>query len=194
MTDVQGEVAELPKVVILISGAGSNLRALLAASLPMRCECVISNNPAAGGLAIADTFGVPTCVLNHRNFSSRDEFDQALIDVISEIDPKLIILAGFMRRLGAEFVRTFSGKVLNIHPSLLPKYPGLNTYERALAAGDEWVGTSVHWVTEEVDGGPLLAQRAVPVLPGETAACLREKVQKIEHVLYSSVIRSLLAE
>ena len=168
------------------------MAALLAADLPMTCSLVISNNPDATGLAKAQAAGIATKAINHREFDCREEFDQCLIDTIKPLKPDWILLAGFMRRLSATFVQAFEGKVINIHPSLLPKYPGLNTYERALAAGDKKVGTSIHVVTEAVDCGPILAQASVDVSPNDTVDTLKAKVQALEHRLYPQVMADLL--
>jgi phosphoribosylglycinamide formyltransferase-1 len=182
------------KVVVLISGAGSNLQALLDASLPVEFSLVISNNPDALGLQKARAAGVKTLVLDHRAFSSRDAYDATLLSVIKPLKPDWVILAGFMRRLTSSFVEAFAGRVLNIHPSLLPKYPGLNTYDRALKAGDRQVGTTVHIVTAEVDQGPILAQAEADVEPSDTVETLKAKVQSLEHRLYPEVLRDLLKE
>lgn len=182
------------KVVIFISGEGSNLQALLDAGLPMEVVLVVSNNPDAGGLQRAERAGVPTWVLDHRLFASREEYDQSLLDKILPLQPDWVILAGFMRRLTAGFVAAFADKLINIHPSLLPKYPGLNTYARALAAGDKEVGSTVHLVTQEVDAGPILAQQSVPVEPSDTVETLKQKVQALEHRLYPRVIGELLSK
>ncbi len=181
------------KAVVLISGAGSNLQALLDAKLPMDFSLVISNRPEAAGLAKAQAAGIETLALDHRQFASRDAFDAELVRVIEPLKPDWVILAGFMRRLTPTFVRAFSDRLLNIHPSLLPKYPGLDTYERALAAGDSQVGSTVHLVTEDVDQGPILAQVAVDIEKGDTASSLKAKVQQVEHRLYPAVLRSLLS-
>ena len=183
----------IAKAVVLISGAGSNLQALLDADLPMEILLVISNNPDAAGLQKAQAAGVKTQVLNHREFVNREAYDEQLLRAIQPHEPDWVILAGFMRRLTSAFVQAFSGRLLNIHPSLLPKYPGLNTYERALAAGDKQVGATVHLVTEAVDQGPILAQRAVDVEPGDTVDRLKSKVQQLEHRLYPEVMADLLA-
>jgi phosphoribosylglycinamide formyltransferase-1 len=181
------------KAVVLISGAGSNLQALLDAQLPLNFSLVISNNPEAGGLQKAQAVGVDTVVLNHRDYASREDYDVQLLAAIEPLQPDWVILAGFMRRLTPQFVDAFAGKLLNIHPSLLPKYPGLNTYQRALEAGDKQVGATVHLVTAEVDQGPILAQAAVDVEPGDTVDTLKAKVQQLEHQLYPQVLRDLLA-
>lgn len=180
------------KLVVLISGAGSNLQALLDADLPVEFALVISNNPDARGLEKAQQAGVKTLVLNHRDYESREAYDAALLAAIEPLQPDWVVLAGFMRRLTGAFVQAFAGRLLNIHPSLLPKYPGLNTYERALEAGDEEVGTTVHLVTEEVDAGPILAQASVDVESDDTVASLKAKVQRLEHQLYPQVLADLI--
>ena len=169
------------RVAILISGTGSNMAALLAADIPMDVVLVLSNNPDASGLQKAEAAGVATAVVNHRAFATREAFDQALIAKLELLNVDWVCLAGFMRRLTPQFVAAFQGRVLNIHPSLLPKYPGLNTYQRALEAGETEVGATVHLVTEDLDAGPILAQQAVPVLPDDTIDTLRQKVQACEH-------------
>ena len=180
------------KAVVFISGAGSNLQAILDADLPMQVVLVVSNNPEAKGLQRAERAGVPTWVLDHRLFAKREDYDQALLDKIFPLQPDWVILAGFMRRLTPVFVDAFAGKLVNIHPSLLPKYPGLHTYQRALDAGDQEVGSTVHLVTQEVDAGPILAQQTVPVEAGDTVESLKQKVQALEHELYPRVIGELL--
>jgi len=181
------------KGVVLISGTGSNLQALLDANLPMDFVLVISNNPGVVGLDKAKAAGVETLVLDHRNFASREVYDEQLREAIAKYNPDWVMLAGFMRRLTSGFVQAFAGKLVNIHPSLLPKYPGLNTYARALEAGDKQVGATVHLVTEEVDAGPILAQAAVDVEPGDTVEMLTAKVQRLEHRLYPQVMTDLLS-
>ena len=177
-------------IVVLISGSGSNLQALIDASISSnyKISAVISNNPDAYGLQRAERDGIPIQVINHRAFASREEFDLALKQAIDQIDPDLIVLAGFMRILGSDFVNHFAGKILNIHPSLLPKYPGINTHQRALAAGEKEHGASVHFVTEALDGGPVIAQEKVPVLQGDTADELATRVLEKEHIIYPKVV------
>lgn len=177
-------------IAVLISGNGSNLQALIDASRSSNYKVglVISNNPDAYGLERAKAAGITSKVINHRDFASREEFDQALIAELDIFNPDLIVLAGFMRILSAQFVQHFSGKVLNIHPSLLPKYPGTNTHQRAIDAGDTVHGVSVHFVTEELDGGPIVAQEKVPVLPTDTAAELAARVSRKEHVVYPRAV------
>ncbi|MFS1524354.1 phosphoribosylglycinamide formyltransferase [Microbulbifer sp. 2304DJ12-6] len=176
------------KVAVLISGSGSNLQALLTASnkteAPFSVCKVISNRPEAYGLARAAEAGVPTSVVDHHDFSSREAFDRALIEAIDRQSPDLVVLAGFMRILTPEFVRHYRGRLLNIHPSLLPKYQGLHTHRRALQAGDSEHGATVHFVTEELDGGPPIVQATVPVQAGDTPETLASRVQVQEHAIY----------
>jgi phosphoribosylglycinamide formyltransferase-1 len=177
-------------VVVLISGNGSNLQALINASADGQFEItgVISNNPTAYGLERARKNSIPVFVVDHHDFTDRESFDQALIMRIDQIAPDLIVLAGFMRILSSAFVEHYATKVLNIHPSLLPKYPGTNTHQRVLDAGDDRHGASVHFVTEELDGGPIAAYADINVAKGDTAETLREKVHKKEHSLYPFVV------
>lgn len=185
--------AGLCPVVILISGRGSNLQAILdqAASgdLPIDIRAVISNRPEAAGLARAEAAGVPTESLDHRQFASREDFDRALQQAIDRFQPQLVVLAGFMRILTADFVHHYRGRLLNIHPSLLPKYQGLDTHRRALENGEREHGVSVHFVTEELDGGPVIAQSRVNVLPDDSPEQLAARVLEKEHRLYPAVIR-----
>jgi phosphoribosylglycinamide formyltransferase-1 len=171
-------------VVVLISGNGSNLQALMDFSSAgnYRVSGVISNKPDAYGLQRAKQSNIPTTVVDHKQYASRDLFDQALSQAIDEYEPGLIVLAGFMRILGADFVKRYQGKILNIHPSLLPNYPGTNTHQRVLDAGEKMHGVSVHFVTEELDGGPVIAQESIAI----------ESIEK-EHVLYPAVV-SLFAD
>ena len=177
-------------VVVLISGNGNNLQALIDASSDSgyTISHVISNNPDAFGLERAKRCGISSSVLNHQDFGTRSEFDSALQQAIDDQSPKLVVLAGFMRILGSEIVKNFSGKMLNIHPSLLPKYPGINTHQRALDAGDREHGATVHFVTEELDGGPLIAQGRIPVNANETAQELAARVLIREQMLYPAVV------
>lgn len=181
-----------PPVVVLISGRGSNLQAILAANLPMAIRAVISNRPDAAGLAIAAAAGIPTQVIDHRSFPTRDAFDAALAQAVDAFTPQWVILAGFMRILGAAFIQRYRGRLLNIHPSLLPAFPGLDTHARALAAGAREHGASVHFVTEQVDGGPVVMQARVPVEPHDTATTLAARVLAAEHRLYPAALRALL--
>ena len=177
-------------VVVLISGNGNNLQALIDASSDSgyTISHVISNNPDAFGLERAERYGISSTVLDHRDFGTRSEFDSALKQAIDDQSPDLVALAGFMRILGPEIVKNFSGRMLNIHPSLLPKYPGINTHQRVLDAGDHEHGATVHFVTEELDGGPLVAQGRIPVSANETAQELAARVLIREQQLYPTVV------
>ena len=176
------------RTVILISGSGTNLQSFIdkvaAGELDLELCLVISNRPDAYGLERARNAGIATACIEHGDFADRESFDRAVAAVIDDYEPELIILAGFMRILSPWFVQHFEGKVLNIHPALLPKYPGLNTHQRALDAGDEWHGSTVHFVTEELDGGPRILAGRLSVDPGETAEELQRRVQAIEHQIY----------
>jgi phosphoribosylglycinamide formyltransferase-1 len=180
-------------IVVLISGGGTNLQAILDAiaegRLPARVSLVVSNRADAGGLDRARTAGVPTAVVDHRNYPDRETFDQALIETIDPAEPDTVALAGFMRILTPTFVAHYRGRLLNIHPSLLPRHRGLHTHARALEQGDQEHGCSVHFVTEELDGGPLVAQAAVPVHANDTEASLSKRVGEREHELYPRVLR-----
>lgn len=177
-------------VVVLISGRGSNLQAILEAGIPV--SAVISNVPGAGGLAIAARRGVATTVIEHRRFPTREAFDAALADEIDRHAPRLVALAGFMRVLTPGFVARYAGRLVNIHPSLLPEFPGLDTHARALAAGVKRHGCTVHFVTAALDHGPIIAQASVPVLPGDTAGTLAARVLGQEHVIYPRALRWFL--
>jgi phosphoribosylglycinamide formyltransferase-1 len=181
------------RVAILISGSGSNMVALarsMTGDHPARPCLVLSNRPGAGGLARAAEMGIPTAVVDHRPFKDdRAAFELALRDVLDAARPDLIALAGFMRVLTEGFVRAYAGRMLNIHPSLLPKYRGLDTHARALAAGDTEAGCTVHEVTAELDDGPILGQARVPILPGDTPETLAARVLPMEHALYPLVLR-----
>ncbi|WP_278396812.1 phosphoribosylglycinamide formyltransferase [Stutzerimonas kunmingensis] len=179
-------------VVVLISGSGSNLQALIdsqAEDNPARIRAVISNRADAFGLTRAQDADIPTAVLDHKAFDGRESFDAALMAVIDEHTPDLVILAGFMRILTPGFVRHYQGRLLNIHPSLLPKYKGLDTHRRALEAGDSEHGCSVHFVTEELDGGPVAIQAALAVAPGENIEQLTQRVHSAEHQIYPLAMR-----
>ncbi|MCW3148481.1 phosphoribosylglycinamide formyltransferase [Stutzerimonas stutzeri] len=179
-------------VVVLISGSGSNLQALIdnqSDSNPARIGAVISNRADAYGLQRAHAAGIPTQVLSHRDFADREAFDAALIEAIDAHQPDLVVLAGFMRILTPGFVRHYQGRLLNIHPSLLPRHKGLDTHNRALAAGDAEHGCSVHFVTEELDGGPVAIQAAIPIHPGENVEKLTERVHLEEHRIYPLAVR-----
>ena len=180
-------------VVVLISGSGSNLQALIDSIAqdgnPARIAAVICNRADAYGLVRAQNAGIPTRVLDHKQFDGREAFDAALIEAIDGFDPQLVVLAGFMRILTGDFVRHYEGRLLNIHPSLLPKYKGLHTHQRALEAGDSEHGCSVHFVTEELDGGPLVLQAVVPVESDDTPESLAQRVHVQEHVIYPLAMR-----
>lgn len=181
------------RVAILISGGGSNMMALVDDMIgdhPARPCLVLSNKPDAGGLAKARSKHIPTAIVDHRPFKGdRPAFEAALNEALSAAKPDIICLAGFMRVLTPEFTRLWAGKILNIHPSLLPKYKGLNTYARALSAGDNTAGCSVHEVTAELDGGPILGQAHVQIQPSDTAESLAARILPFEHQLYPQVLR-----
>ncbi|WP_300332104.1 phosphoribosylglycinamide formyltransferase [Accumulibacter sp.] len=180
-------------LVILISGRGSNMAALLDAAgrgdLPVRIAGVVANRPDAAGLATAAAAGVPTCVVDHRAFAGRAEFDAALAEAIDACAPDLVVLAGFMRILGEAFVQRYAGRLLNIHPSLLPAFPGLHTHRRALAEGVRIHGCSVHFVTADLDHGPIVVQAAVPVLDSDDEETLAARVIAQEHRIYPLAVR-----
>ena len=178
------------RVVILISGSGTNLQALIDAApkLDFKIEMVVSNKPGVLGLKRAKRHKIPHKVIEHQSFDSREEFDRDLSATIEKINPDLIVLAGFMRVLGAGFISKFQNHILNIHPSLLPKYPGINTHQRALDAGDHEHGATVHFVTEDLDCGPIIAQDSVLINSSDTAKTLALKTLEKEHVLYPKVV------
>ena len=180
-------------VVVLLSGTGSNLQALIDSTRtgdsPVRIAAVISNRSDAYGLQRARDAGIDTRSLDHKAFDGREAFDRALVELIDAFNPKLVVLAGFMRILSADFVRHYEGRLLNIHPSLLPKYKGMHTHQRALDAGDSEHGCSVHFVTEELDGGPLVVQAVVPVESGDSAQTLAQRVHTQEHRIYPLAVR-----
>ena len=182
-------------MVVLISGRGSNMEAIVARSRQRgaagRVVAVISDRPAAPGLARARELGVPAHSLSPREFSDRESFDEALAELIDGFAPAVVALAGFMRILSAGFVGRYTGRLLNVHPSLLPKYRGLDTHGRALAAGDLEHGASVHFVTEELDAGPVVVQARVPVIPGDTEETLAARVQRVEHENYPAAVELL---
>jgi phosphoribosylglycinamide formyltransferase 1 len=177
-------------MVILISGRGSNMQAMVEAGLPV--AAVISNRADAAGLPYAARCGIPTTVVSHRDYDSREAFDAALAQVIDRFDPELVALAGFMRILTETFVRRYQGCLLNIHPSLLPAFPGLDTHARALAAGVKLHGCTVHFVTAELDHGPIVIQAAVPVLAHDDEATLAARVLAQEHRIYPQAARWFL--
>lgn len=182
----------MKSIVILISGRGSNMQALLEAGLPECKIAVISNRPDAAGLAYARARGVATALVDHRDFAERADFDAALAESIEAHQPDMVVLAGFMRVLGDEFVRRFAGRMINIHPSLLPAFPGLRTHAQALAAGVRIHGCTVHYVTPSLDSGPIVIQAAVPVHPADTAETLAARVLAQEHVIYPRALRWFL--
>ena len=179
----------MKRVVILISGRGSNMEALLDADMPANVAAVISNNPAAAGLATARQRGMTTAIVDHRTFEDRSAFDAALAAEIDRHQPDLVVLAGFMRILTETFVNRYRGRMLNIHPSLLPAFPGLDTHRRALADGARIHGCTVNFVTAALDHGPIVIQAAVPVLPDDTAARLAARVLREEHRIYPQAVR-----
>ncbi|NJS35542.1 MAG: phosphoribosylglycinamide formyltransferase [Brachymonas sp.] len=187
-------------IVILISGGGSNMAAIVKTAQRERWEAtvgahiaaVVSNKADAKGLQFAAAQGIATRVLDHKAFVSREAFDAALADCIDEYSPNLVVLAGFMRILTPAFVNHYAGRLINIHPSLLPAFPGLQTHERALAAGAKFAGATVHEVTAELDHGPILAQAVVPVLPSDDAAALAARVLTQEHLIYPRTVREFL--
>jgi phosphoribosylglycinamide formyltransferase 1 len=179
----------IKRIVILISGRGSNLGAILNAGLPVTVAAVISNEPEAKGLLTAQQQNIPTAVVPHRAFAERADFDAALAMEINRHRPDLIVLAGFMRVLTEEFVMRYTGRMINIHPSLLPSFPGLHTHRRALEAGVRVHGCSVHFVTPGVDSGPLIIQAAVPVLAHDTEETLAARVLAEEHRIYPQAVR-----
>ncbi|HEX9207497.1 MAG TPA: phosphoribosylglycinamide formyltransferase [Steroidobacteraceae bacterium] len=180
------------RIVVLVSGRGSNLQAIAAhidsARLPAQVVAVVSDRAEAGALAWARDRGIPTAVLAPQDYAGRDAYGNALADLVGAFDPQLVVLAGFMRILSDGFVARYAGRLLNVHPSLLPKYPGLHTHRRALEAGDREHGASVHFVTPELDGGPVVIQARVPVLPGDDEAVLAARVLHEEHVIYPQCV------
>ncbi|HUO44314.1 MAG TPA: phosphoribosylglycinamide formyltransferase [Burkholderiales bacterium] len=179
----------MKKIVILISGRGSNMQAILEARLPLKVAAVISNEPQAAGLAVAREYGVETRVVNHRGHADRATFETMLAQTIDIFTPDLIVLAGFMRILTGTFVERYAGRIVNIHPSLLPAFPGLHTHRAALAAGVKLHGCTVHFVTPQVDFGPIIVQAAVPVLPGDSEDTLAARVLAQEHRIYPQALR-----
>lgn len=188
----QQTATRLP-VVILISGTGSNMLRLAELAglgeLPIDIRAVISDRADAKGLEAAARLGLKTQVLSPRQFAERAQFDVALAELVSSHEPRLVVLAGFMRILSSNFIRRFADRMLNIHPSLLPRHRGLHTHQRALDAGDSEHGASVHFVTEELDGGPVIIQARVPVLAGDTAELLAQRVLQQEHRIYPEAVR-----
>jgi phosphoribosylglycinamide formyltransferase-1 len=185
-------------LVLLISGRGSNMVAIARACIderwPARIAAVVCNRPDAPGLAIARELGLHTEVVDARRFTDRSAFDTELARVVDRFDPMLVILAGFMRILGQTFVERYAGRMINVHPSLLPAFPGLDTHRRALEAGVHVHGATVHLVTPVLDAGPILAQAAVPVMAGDDAVTLGERVRRAEHRLYPQVVRWIVED
>lgn len=187
-------------IVILISGQGSNMLAIANTAQKEKWNkkigagiaCVISNRPGAEGLSGAEALGLMTKVIDHQKFESREAFDAALQNEIDRHQPALVVLAGFMRILTSRFVQHYAGRLINIHPSLLPAFTGLSTHQRAIDAGCQFAGATVHQVTVELDQGPILAQAVVPLLRGDSAAALAARVQTQEHVIYPRAVRSFL--
>jgi len=183
----------MKNIVILISGRGSNMEAIMRAmeseGWPARIAAVISNKPEAKGLEYAQARGIPTAVVANKEYASRAEFDVALQATIDRFAPDLVVLAGFMRILTAPFVEHYAGRMLNIHPSLLPLYPGLGTHQQAIDAGDKEHGATVHFVTAELDHGPIVAQARIPVLPDDTEDTLSARLLVEEHKLYPYAVR-----
>ena len=179
-------------IAILISGRGTNMRVIAeraaAGSLPVEVRVVVSDQPAAAGLELAAAMNIATRVLVPRDFADRAAYDRALVELLAEYSPRLVVLAGFMRILTPHFIGAFAGRILNVHPSLLPKYRGLHTHRRVLEAGETLHGVSVHFVTEELDGGPVVVQAEVPVLPADTETTLSARVQQREHSIYPQAI------
>ncbi|GGD56997.1 phosphoribosylglycinamide formyltransferase [Caballeronia grimmiae] len=183
----------MKKIVILISGRGSNMEAVVRACAregwPARVAAVVSNRPDAAGLGFAGANGIDTAVVDHRAFDDRGAFDAALAREIDRFEPDLVVLAGFMRVLTDAFVERYAGRMLNVHPSLLPCFPGLRTHQQALDAGVRVHGASVHFVTPTLDHGPIVAQAAVPVIAGDDAAALAARVLTVEHIIYPRAVR-----
>ena len=192
----------MKNIVILISGGGSNMEAIVRAAgrdrwaerFGARIAAVVSNKAEAGGLAIAKAHGIDTAVIPHKDFATREAFDAALATAVDGYAPALVVLAGFMRILTPGFVARYAGRLVNIHPSLLPAFPGLHTHQRAIEAGCKVAGVTVHQVTTELDHGPILAQAVVPVLPDDTAVTLAGRVLAQEHLLYPCAIAGWLAD
>jgi phosphoribosylglycinamide formyltransferase-1 len=180
-------------IVVLVSGSGSNLQAIIdqvsSGELPVRISLVVSNNADAYALQRAKSANIDACCIDHRSFSSRLEFDQALIDKIDQVKPDLLVLAGFMRILTAEFVAHYHNRLINIHPSLLPKYPGTDTHQRAIDANDEWHGVSIHFVVPEVDAGPVIVQGRFGIRANDTPESLQQRIHRIEHKLYPLAVK-----
>lgn len=186
----------MKRIVILISGRGSNMQALLkvaaAQNWPAQIAAVISNQPSAAGLDVARAAGIAALSLNHRDYPDREQFDVALAELIDRYSPDVIVLAGFMRILTPAFVTKYFGRLINIHPSLLPSFPGLHTHQQAIDAGVKFHGATVHFVTAELDHGPIIAQAVVPVLDNDTEDTLAERVLEQEHQIYPQAVHDLI--
>ena len=191
-SDTEGTMRAMRSIVILISGRGSNMEAIVRAAQdeqwPAKIVAVISNRADAGGLVFATAHGIPTVVVAHKNYVDREQFDTALQAAIDGFTPDLVVLAGFMRILTAPLVQHYAGRMLNIHPSLLPSFPGIGTHRQALAAGVKVHGATVHFVTATLDHGPIVAQAVVPVLAGDTEQSLEMRVLREEHRLYPRAV------
>ncbi len=185
-----------PSIVILISGRGSNMESIVNAmnsgSLDVCIATVISNRPDAAGIIFAKQQGIKISVIDHKKFKTAEQFDRALLNEIDQFSPDLVVLAGFMRILTYDFVKYFAGRLINIHPSLLPKFKGLNTHQRAIDAGEKVHGASVHFVTNELDGGSVIMQTHIPILVNDDTATLAARVLKQEHKLYPNAINKLI--
>ncbi len=188
----------MKSIVILISGRGSNMEAIVhacaAEAWPARVAAVVSNRPDAAGLKFAEQQGIATAVVDHKAFADREAFDAELAQVVQGFQPDVLVLAGFMRILSPAFVAQFEGRVVNVHPSLLPSFTGLHTHRRAIEAGCKLAGATVHFVTAELDHGPIIAQAVVPVLPGDTEATLSARVLTREHVMYPRAVSWLVTD
>ena len=186
----------MKKIVVMISGGGSNLEAIAKAcqtgSIPASIELVISNQPNVKGLERAQKFHLMSKIIQHQDFDSRKDFDQALLEQILPIEPDLVVLAGFMRILSSNFTEALNGRLINIHPSLLPDYPGLNTHKQAIENGDLMHGISVHYVSNVLDGGPIISQGALKIDPAQSEAKLINRIHKIEHAIYPKVIADIV--
>lgn len=190
----QSDFPVMKNIVILISGRGSNMQAVVEAAVPNAdIRAVLSNNENAAGLAWASSRGIATAALNHKNFPDRESFDRAMMELIDRHQPDLVVLAGFMRILTPAFCAHYEGRLINIHPSLLPAFTGLHTHERALAAGCRVAGCTVHFVTPELDCGPVIAQGVVPILDGDTADDIATRVLKVEHQLLPQAVADFAA-
>lgn len=187
------ENTPVPNVAVLISGRGSNLRALIASEVRPAIRVVISNRAEAPGLQAARDAGIETLVIPHRDFARREAYDHALVEALRARGVALVCLAGFMRLLGPTFCAAFPNAILNIHPSLLPAFPGVDAQAQAVAHGAKLSGATVHFVTPELDAGPIVAQRAVPVVDGDTADTLAARILEVEHQIYPDAVRRVLA-